>query len=277
YGRANPNERVLVSDGEQVLVDAAAGGDEPVELALKLAGKAVVVADADRISAAKWALEKFGVTVFVLDDGFQHRPAKRDLDIVCIDATDPFGGNEVLPAGRLREPLENLRRANAIVITRADLSDNIEDLRSEISNLNPSAAVFLAENLLTRVTLLEEFHAKTRSAQSRKVEEALNFNRGTSSLAFCALGNPSNFFSLLDSGGFEVWQTKAFSDHHSYSQKDILELERISRDVCVEQFLTTEKDAVKLNDLRFEIPCYVVEIKTAVSDADQFRTLITAS
>lgn len=107
YGRASSG-RVLVSDGEQVLVDARTGGDEPVEIARRLIGKAIVVSDADRISAATWAKEEFGITAFVLDDGFQHRHAKRDLDIVCIDATNPFGNGRILPAGRLREPLENL-------------------------------------------------------------------------------------------------------------------------------------------------------------------------
>src|SRR5215207_5749749 len=92
HGRRNENERVLVSEGGRVLVDAAIGGDEPVELGRKLRGKAVVVSDADRVSAAAWAKEEFGSTVFVLDDGFQHRRAKRDLDIVCVDATNPRGG-----------------------------------------------------------------------------------------------------------------------------------------------------------------------------------------
>ncbi|MEO8574783.1 MAG: tetraacyldisaccharide 4'-kinase, partial [Pyrinomonadaceae bacterium] len=89
YGRGSSG-RVLVSDGEQVFVDALTGGDEPVELARKLIGKAIVVADADRVSAAQWAKENFRVTAFVLDDAFQHRRAKRDLDIVCIDTTSPL-------------------------------------------------------------------------------------------------------------------------------------------------------------------------------------------
>ena len=82
YGRDSAG-RVLVSDGEKVLVDARTGGDEPVELARKLIGRAIVVADADRVAAAKWAKEKFGITAFVLDDAFQHRRARRDLDILC--------------------------------------------------------------------------------------------------------------------------------------------------------------------------------------------------
>jgi tetraacyldisaccharide-1-P 4'-kinase len=120
YSRRNEGERVLVSDGEKVLADPEMGGDEPVELAKKLLGKAVVIADADRVSAASWAKANFGITVFVLDDAFQHRRAKRHLDVVCIDATNPFGGGRILPLGSLRERLSSIARADAIVITRSD-------------------------------------------------------------------------------------------------------------------------------------------------------------
>ena len=96
YGRESSG-RVLVSDGTAPMVDSRTGGDEPVELATRLAGKAMIVADADRVAAAAWSIEKFGVTRFVLDDAFQHRRAKRDIDIVCIDATDPCGSGRVLP------------------------------------------------------------------------------------------------------------------------------------------------------------------------------------
>ncbi len=297
YGRENPKERVLVSNGENVLVDAKTGGDEPVELAQKLAGKAVVIADADRVSAAKWALDKFGVTAFVLDDGFQHLRAKRDLDIVCIDATAPFGG-EVLPAGRLREPVANLKRADAIVITRANLSWNIEDLKSEISDLNPQAAIFLVDNSIVRVLPLEEFHAKTQSSQIESTRSATeigwerlraegdpdNVDEEVRLMAFCALGNPDSFFFMLEDkleeepmDEFDLGIRKKFPDHHTYNQKNIDLLEKQAKECKIDAFLTTAKDAVKLKDLKFEIPCYVVEIEPVISDAEHFRTLITAS
>ncbi len=158
YGRKNSNERILVSNGEKVLADAVTGGDEPVELANKLLGKAVVVADADRVGASRWAKEKFGVTTFLLDDGFQHRRVKRDLDIVCVDAMQGISG--MLPAGRMREPAENLRRADAVVITRADLVESIEDLRSQISNYAPAASVFTAENAVSDIVPLHEHESK---------------------------------------------------------------------------------------------------------------------
>ena len=298
YGRENPRERVLVSDGESVLVDAKTGGDEPVELAHKLLGNAVVIADADRVAAAKWALEKFGVSAFVLDDGFQHRRAKRDLDIVCIDATVPFGGGNVLPAGQLREPLENLKRADAIVITRANFAENIEDLKSQISDLNREAPLFLLENSIAGLQTLEDFHAKTQSSQSaagrvtseigwerlRAEGDPGNVDEEVRLSAFCALGNSDSFFYHLDAefdqesmDEFDLSMIKKFPDHHIYTQMDIDALEKQARQSTIDAFLTTAKDAVKLKDLKFEIPCYVVEIEPVISDADGFRTLITSS
>ncbi|MGB7209799.1 MAG: tetraacyldisaccharide 4'-kinase [Pyrinomonadaceae bacterium] len=269
YGRQNPKDRILVSDSAKVLVDSKTGGDEPVELAHKLIGKAVIVADANRVSAAKWAMEKFGVTAFVLDDGFQHRRAKRDLDIVCIDATNPFGGGEVLPAGRLREPLANLRRADSIVITRSNFAEEIENLKFQISNLNPAAAIFLSENHIARLRTLEEFHAKTQSSQ-RDAKQKRAF-------AFCALGNPNNFFEQLKREDFDLAGTETFPDHYFYKQTDVDGLEKKAGEFEIGAFVTTAKDAVKLKDMKFEIPCYVVEIEPVISDAEQFRKLITAS
>ncbi len=268
YGRKNPKNRVLVSDGKTVLADAATGGDEPVELARNLIGKAIVVADADRVSAAKWALGEFGVTVFVLDDGFQHRRAKRDLDIVCVDATNPLGNGRMLPAGILREPLDNLKRADVIVITRANLARDIENLKSQISDLKLGSPIFTAENRISHVGKLEDFLAGLVMPQSVEKVPAL---------AFCALGNPGNFFEQLRRDNYEISVQKAFKDHHSYTQKDITDLETIARNAKVEALLTTAKDAVKVTGLKFTMPCFVVEVELGIDDEKAFRDLVTSS
>jgi len=290
YGRANSKGRVLVSDGERVLADAATGGDEPVELAEKLLGKAVVVADVDRVGAAKWAKEKFEVTMFLLDDGFQHRRVRRDLDIVCVDATQ--GLNGMLPAGRLRERAENLQRADVVVITRADLVESIEHLRSQISNYAPSASVFSAENAISNITPLEEYHSKSDTKPNRDLDQAWAKLRGEGQpddpdnerrvLAFCALGNPENFFLLLvgkfdEMEEFDLSVVKAFPDHHSYNQHDIDDLQKQARELRIDAFVTTAKDAVKLRDLKFEIPCYVVEIVPRIDDEAGFHEIIISS
>ncbi|MBK7394077.1 MAG: tetraacyldisaccharide 4'-kinase [Chloracidobacterium sp.] len=279
YGRKDPQNRVLVSDGENILATAIESGDEPFELANRLRSKAMVIADADRVAAAEWAKRKFGVTAFVLDDGFQHRKAKRNVDIVCIDATNPFGGGKMLPSGRLREPLHNLLRADVIVITRGDLVEDISDLKFEISNLAPDAAVFVAKNKIVRVVRLEEFNAETQRPQSgetgEKESRAETVTIGSRpAFAFCGLGNPENFFKLFLRNNITVNGQLAFRDHYVYSRKDIEKIKNEARDAGAEVLLTTTKDAVKLSNFKFEIPCFVVEIETEIENSDGFEVLI---
>lgn len=298
YGRKNAGEPVVVSDGKTVLADAATGGDEPVELARRLPGKAIVIADADRVAAGIWAKKQFGVTVFILDDGFQHRRVKRDLDIICIDATDPFGGGKVLPAGKLREPAGNLKRADVIVITRENLVDSVVDLRFQISNLNPEAEVFLARNTVGRVLPLNEFQELTHGSDDDGVRPESDVgwkrlrNEGDSDnadeevrlLAFCALGNPDNFFYMLDEefdktsmSEFDFSIRKKFPDHHCYSQQDVGHLEKQARECRIDALVTTAKDAVKLLGLKFTMPCYVIEIEPLINDHAGFKRLIVSS
>lgn len=259
YGRDAPHRRILVSDSKTVLAGFEQGGDEPLELARKLLGKAIVIADADRVAAAEWAKRRFGVTAFVLDDGFQHRRAKRDLDIVCIDATDPFGRGRMLPAGRLREPIKGLRRADAVVLTRADLVDGsaIADIRNEIASLT-SAPIFAASNRI-----------KCFSAIAGGPGE---LSPGAAAFAFCALGNPEGFFSMLRRSGVGLTGSLSFGDHHRYTQDDIRAIE--SRAAGSTVLLTTAKDAVKLSGLRFEMPCLVVETRLEIEDEAGFASLI---
>lgn len=268
YGRREPSKRVLVSDREQILADPADAGDEPFELAQKLNGKAVIIADADRVSAAQWAKQKFGVTTFLLDDGFQHRRAKRDLDIVCIDATNPFSSGKMLPAGRLREPLESLKRADMIVITRSDLVDDLSNLTSQISNLTSEIPIFFAKN---KIIQLNELINSPDDQALLPVAESIKEKRA---IAICALGNPDNFYLLLRQNGYDVFRTRSFPDHFRYSEEDIHEIENLARSCEVEVLITTAKDAVKLSDFKFQIPCYVVEIDVEFDDPQAFAALL---
>jgi tetraacyldisaccharide 4'-kinase len=258
YGRKNGNSRVLVSDGNKVFADAAAGGDEPVELARRLIGKAVVVADPNRAAAGRWAKEEFDITAFVLDDGFQHRKSSRDLDIVCIDATDPFGSRRMLPAGRLREQIRNLSRAHAAVIMRSG-TENIESLRSELSLFIPDKRIFEASRRVRRLTPLDGAPAPVGNARH---------------LAFAGLGNPEAFSAWLSQQAFTVVGFRRFRDHHPYTQADIDALQEQARREGADALLTTAKDAVKLLGLSFELPCCVIEIELALDDPDAFASLL---
>lgn len=259
YGRRDPKKRVLVSDGSTVLVNADTGGDEPVELATKLLGKAIVIADADRVSAGEWARRKFGVTAFVLDDGFQHRKARRDLDIVCVDATQPLFDGKLLPAGRLREPVDSLDRADAIVITRSEQVADIDELRSRIASVTTKPKVFVSH---TKIKSLRSLGGPSEAPENGRV------------VAFCALGNPDAFFAQIKALDLELVGQMAFRDHHRYVQSDVGEIEKLARAANADLLLTTAKDAVKLSDLKFEIPCFVAEIETVIDEDAEFRDLI---
>jgi tetraacyldisaccharide 4'-kinase len=268
YKRENPGERVVVSDGEKILATAKQSGDEPFELAQKLIGVSAVIADRDRVSAGKWALENLGenlgIDAFVLDDGFQHLKLKRSLDLVTVDATDPFGNGWLLPEGSLREMPTALNRAGAIILTRADLAENIDQLKARIRGYAPEVPLFLSHNKTARlISLAELFSENTAAISSDK-----------KAFAFCALGNPSGFFGQLKNEGFDLAETKKFPDHYPYTQKDIPEMEKTARENFAEILLTTVKDAVKLKGLRFTMPCFVVESELVFDDEDGLRKLI---
>jgi len=274
YGRANPRKRILVSDGKNILVNALEAGDEPFELAKKLFTKAIIVADRNRVAAGQWARAKFNVTIFVLDDAFQHLRVKRDLNIVTVDATNPFGNGKLLPSGTLREPLENLKRADAIVLTRANLVEEnyIANLKLQISKTNAHCKIFVTENKTARFIDLKEFHGQTHSSHRQACDNRQLITDNC--LAFCALGNPHNFFEQLRSEKFILVAEQVFSDHHFYSQADICKLEAEARRKSAKFLLTTAKDAVKLKKLNFSLPCYVVESEMIFDKQADFCNLV---
>lgn len=266
YGRTTRG-RVLVSDGETIFADAGEGGDEPRELAGALRGVAAVIADADRVSAARWAMEHLRSRVFVLDDGFQHLRLRRDLDIVTIDATDPFGGGRVLPAGALREPLAALRRADLIVLTRTEQAPPGAELITQIADLS-GAPVLRAH------TRAHGFHSLHVDGDTRSDARLLD---ARSAFAFCALGNPSAFFETLSKSGLRVAGKLAFPDHHRYTAEDIERITTTTRICDAELIVTTMKDAVKLGAARWELPCYALNIEIEIDDEAMLRRLVRRS
>ncbi|HET6978034.1 MAG TPA: tetraacyldisaccharide 4'-kinase [Pyrinomonadaceae bacterium] len=258
YGRKDPHLQVIVSDGYGVLASPSEAGDEPYLLATRLKGMAAVISSADRIAAGREAIKDFGTECFVLDDGFQHLRVARDLNIVTIDATNPWGGGRLLPHGRLRESLDGLRRADCAVITRCDQVESVSKLREEVAQLINGRPVFESQMKMVRVVALknggEAIEAPKRVA------------------AFCAVGNPRSFFAKLKQAGYEVHLEKAFQDHHVYSQDEI---DSIIKETRAEALITTAKDAVKLRTLSFSIPCYVMEIEIAIDDHEGFGQLVS--
>lgn len=256
YGRDNPDRLVVVSDGKTVMATPSEAGDEPFLLATNLIGVAAVISSADRVAAGNQAIRQFNTDCFVLDDGFQHLRLARDLNIVTIDATNPWGGEHLLPYGRLREPRGGLNRADCIIITRTDQARNLDDLDAEIRSLAKNARIFYSRMRTSRITPLQGGSAKTIVPPVA---------------AFCAVGNPQSFFNALT---HELVLQKAFPDHHRYAQAEIDSLIESARSAGANSLITTAKDAVKLRSLSFSLPCYVHEIEPWIENTDELIRLI---
>lgn len=259
YRRANPTQRVLVSNGEQILSDTEQSGDEAMMLAESLLNKAAVVCDADRVAGAEWVIENLKGDVLVLDDAFQHVRLARDLDIVTIDASNPWGNGWLLPAGILRERISRLSRADCIVVTRSHSNQLLENEIRQVTD----APIFTSETSIQRIAPLD-------SAVAPNEEIILNQPLA----AFCGIGNPSAFFQQLGEKRFTMRHTEAFRDHHHYTQADIDSVTQRAAEAGAAALITTAKDAVKLRGMRFTLPCYVAHLKFEVPDSDKLLALI---
>jgi tetraacyldisaccharide 4'-kinase len=278
YGRADAGKRVVVSDGERVLAGAREAGDEPRLLAESLRGLPVaVISDANRVAAARWASESLRSEMFILDDGFQHLRLARDLNILTLDATDPWGGGRLLPRGRLREPLGEMRRADLIVITRAELAGDLEDLRARAGSLSGGRPVLVARTATVRIAPLDTkiIDETGRAHETSETTQTLLADIPQPLAAFCAIGNPRAFFAHARKQALTLCCTRAFTDHHAYTQRDVDECAREAVRHGARAFVTTAKDAVKLRALRFALPCYVLEVALKFDDEQRMRAILS--
>jgi len=264
YGRPRSATRVIVSNGSELLADVNRGGDEPLLLAERLKGLAAVICDADRVAAASWAVENLKSDAFVLDDGFQHLRVARDLNILTIDATNPWGNRRLLPAGILRESPVELARADCIVITRADDSNQMEELQREIDELSGGRPGFRSRMAFRRLRQVSGGGSEAGADEIKAYRVA----------AFCGIGNPESFFSLVRRAGYQLCHTQTFRDHHIYSQADIDRVVRESNKRGAQVLLTTAKDEVKLRALSFALPCYAVDIEIEIENEEKLVALI---
>jgi tetraacyldisaccharide 4'-kinase len=212
----------------------------------------IYVADGDRIRGARTAVSRDGANAIVLDDGFQHRRLHRDLDVVVIDALCPFGYGHLLPRGLLREPLGGLRRADAVVLTRYDQAgpQDRAALESRIQSLAPEAIQLKCRH---RVTAVENLTGTPLPGPWA----------GRSAGLFAGIGNPDAFVKTVQSLGVTIVGTRWWPDHHRYGPKD-LEALRPLADKAEGRLLTTEKDAVKLNEQWLKGVAEVHVVKVAI-------------
>ncbi len=237
-------------------------GDEPQLMGQRFEGRVRIGVGADRWAHGR-ALEILGVNWFVLDDGFQHLQLARDVDIVLLDSTDPLESQRLLPAGRLREPLRGLARADMIVITRADHAPAMERMVRAYSQ----APVFYARTHLRRVR-----HEASNETASQTAEWL-----GKPMFAFSAIGNPGSFRDDLIRWGMAVLSHATFRDHHRYTARQVRNLEHHALTSGAEALICTEKDARNLGGLRFTaLPLFVCEISMVPNNEALFLQELTA-
>jgi tetraacyldisaccharide 4'-kinase len=217
YGRIQPEDGVVVvRDPDGMRADLARAGDEPLMLARQLPG-ASVLSCPDRYLAGRLAEHHFGATVHLLDDGMQHLQLERDIEIVLV-ASDDVRNPVTLPAGRLREPIDTLVVADAIVVS--------DDVPFEAAGSD--VPVFRARRVMGTPDV-----------------------PATSPVFLCAgIAGPERFFDDIRAGGWTVTGTLAFRDHHPYSAADFARIESAARGSGAGAVLTTEKDFVRLLPLR---------------------------
>ena len=207
-------------------------GDEPLLIARRL--EVPVVVGEDRRQAGETAEATFGPQLHLLDDGFQHRRLARDFDIVMINSTDVR--DSLLPAGRLREPIASIARANAVVLTNDASADGLP----------------LQHQLVWRVR------------RDIVPPETLD-----PCFAFCGIARPANFFAQLQAAQVVLTGTRAFRDHHRYTDDDVRELQRLRQEGGASAFVTTQKDALNLGFHLQELqPTHVVAVRMRQENAD---------
>jgi tetraacyldisaccharide 4'-kinase len=255
YGRRSKGDFVLVSEGSGALTSAEESGDEPLELARAVTGLAVAVGP-DRAEVGRKLLERLGPHTLVLDDGFQHRRLQRDLDLVCFDAGEPLESLELLPRGRLREPLESLSRAHAIVWTRVSEIAPSAELSARVRGEIPSIRTRNRLSGLSRVDGAETLEPD--AFRSRPVGVLLGVAR------------PER---VLESIPADVVFRAIRRDHHWWEETEVRALADEARRKGAVALLTTGKDAVKM-PLEAGLPLYALRVETEILDPSLLDSLL---
>jgi tetraacyldisaccharide 4'-kinase len=207
-------------------------------------------------------LTKSQIDCFVLDDGFQYLNLKRDADIVLVDATNPFGGGFLLPAGPLRERASALSRADFVVISRSEHSPAIES----IIRRHSMAPVFYAQTQLRAVVQMDHPLPGNRTVEFRPHRY----------LVFCGIGNPQAFRDDLSRWGIQSLGTTFFQDHHRYTQPEAEQLEKLAMAMGATALLCTEKDIFNLDHVHFRLlPVHFCQIDLQMKEEGRFFAAVS--
>jgi tetraacyldisaccharide 4'-kinase len=261
YGGRNRGT-IMLGAGDRHGLDAPdLVGDEALMLHARLAGVPVIV-DRERHRGGTAAENLFPVDVFILDDGMQHRRLHRDIELVVIDALNPFSNGRLLPAGPLREPPGGLRRADAVVLTRSKRRAPDRLPEAALKVLGRDRPVFHAYHEITGFSRLDG-------------QDRLPDLKEAGMIAFAGIGRPALFFEDLRSAGCRILETHAFPDHYRYRASDITFLAERVRSKQAVGLVTTEKDAQRLKGLPFgAIPVYYMSIRALIREEKTFSDFL---
>ena len=208
-----------------------------------------------RYETGKYAIEHFGADVLILDDGYQHLPLHRDLNILLCDAARPFGNGVVFPAGELREPLSAMDRADVICLTRCH-GDNLTD---RIDGCNRKRVPVIKTGL--RVQSVIELSSGEETGIETVQHQPI--------AAFCGIAHPLDFFHMLEQVPAQIVNQNHFPDHHDYSTDELKAIENRAKQAGAKLIVTTEKDAVKLKGHAFDLPVYAVRVAPEVLEGQE--------
>lgn len=240
-------------------------GDEPVLMAERLRDVPIVKCSSrydggvfalKALSARSSAISQQGL-VFILDDGYQHWDLYRDMDILLIDNTNPFGNRRLLPSGILREPLKEINRANLIVITKTGAKREVkEELMNEIRMHNPAAKIYLSEH---QPSYLTDIKSNKRLPLELITKKQV--------FGFCGIGNPGSFRETLLSLAVELKGFISFRDHNKYTNKNMALIKNAALQCGAEWIVTTEKDIIKVKGLELPDNLYTMGIELKTDEA----------
>jgi tetraacyldisaccharide 4'-kinase len=264
YGGKRNSGVIVVSDGTNIMASVDDAGDEPILLARKLSTVPVLISK-KRYLAGDLASERFGAELMLLDDGYQHLSVHRKLNILLLDAKRRFGNGSLLPLGPLREPLEQMERADLVVITKCNDEHRGNELVDFVQRRFPGKPIFRAGHFPDRVMF-------PRVGK----EHPLDFLAEKRVVAFAGVAQPRDFLDTVKSLKADVIHFEAFSDHHRFKQAEIAALVSEKKHLGGDLLLTTEKDWVRI-DGRIDVGdgIAVLAIRTGLlSDSDLFFDMI---
>ena len=257
YKRKSKGLRI-VSDGRKIFTTKEDSGDESFYLAKTLLGNIPIIVCKDRYKAGLLAIKEFLSKVIILDDGFQRRyNLRRDLDIVLIDATNPFGNHKLFPSGILRESLGSLKDADIFILTKSDSAEDKEKLQGQLKQIKNNCSI------------LESVYKPVSLIWNDEIKE-LSFIKNKRIFLLSGIGNPFYFEGMVVKLGANIIEHLKYPDHYRYSDNDILDIENRFKNSKSDIIITTEKDAIRLPEFK-NIDTKIYSLKIEFEILDEYK------